>query len=580
MKRHTEVTIWADRIERGKKLRKKKLKDARVFIDYYKGKQWGELKYPLGYKTIINLIFPHIKTQLPSLYFQNPKWFVNALNIQQDGESADIAEKFLNYYVKYNMKTQLKKQIRLAIMDAIFWFGAIKSGYIADIESNKNFGMPKILGYEGETPIYDFDINGEVKIDKNEENVKNEKFVAIRKSPAAFIFDTEGDNCFEEGRYIIEEIIKPYDEVLKNKKYSNTKGLEATFITKIGLNDIDEKTLKTDEYRELYDDLKRIVLYEIYDLDNNKLKVVAEGGEKFLRDDDMPESIDRHPYSFLVFNTIPDEIYPISDIDPLRQIQDNFNIERGLILEHAKRDGRKYGYIEGMIDDDEMEKLKSPEDGTLFKVKELPLGKCIEPLADAPLDPTVYASFGQSKEDFREVGGSTESERGVVERRKTAYEASKINEGVGLRKADRRSLVEDFSADVGHKLVTSMQANMESETTMPEGETVNQNKNQGKFKVSVEVGSCAPKIPEFERQDIVALLQTLPMFPQEMVQVTVNFGGLLKAVARSFDTMEESELINTPEDQKRIQGQIDQMKQVELAIKSGIDKKGQTNAPV
>jgi hypothetical protein len=54
----------------------------------------------------------------------------------------------------------------------------------------------------------------------------------------------------------------------------------------------------------------------------------------------------------------------------------------------------------------------------------------------------------------------------------------------------------------------------------------------------------------------------------------------LKTVARSFDTMEESELINSPEVQKQIQGKIDQMKQVELAIKSGIDKKGQTNAPV
>jgi hypothetical protein len=294
----------------------------------------------------------------------------------------------------------------------------------------------------------------------------------------------------------------------------------------------------------------------------------------------MPDGINEHPYSFLVFNTIPDEIYPISDLKPLKAIQEDYNMGRAMIMNHAKRFARKYGYIEGAIEEEELEKLVDPADGTLFKVKDMPLSKIIEPLQDAPLDPAVYANFDQAKMDFREVGGSTESERGVVERRKTAYEASKINEGVGLRKADKRSLVEDFMADVGTKLLLSMQTNLTMESQVEaEGnwQEITRDKIKGNMSVRVEVGSCAPKIPEFERQDIVALAQIIPMFPPEIIQVKLNFDGLINTIARSFDTIDAAELLNDEATQKQIKDQMDKRKDVELAIKGQI---GQKNAPV
>ena len=589
MKKHTEVTVWEDRIERSEKLRKKKIKETKVYIDFYKGAQWGDVKYPFGYKPTINLFFPHIKTQIPSLYFQNPKWYVKPYGNVTDElkQASQLAQSYLNHYIATKMNRKLKMQIRLAITDAHFWFGAVKSGYFADFETNENFGKPKIIGNDGETPIYDLDKKtGDYKLDGDKEIVKSEKFIVMRKSPASFIFDTECDNYFEEGRYIIEQIVKPLKDVKKNKIYENTSDLRASFITKVGVSGLTETDLKSVEYAELLEDLERVILYEIYDLENNKLKVIAEGGERFLRNESMPEGIDEHPYSFLVFNTIPDEIYPLSDLRSLKSIQEDYNMGRAMIMEHAKRFARKYGYLEGAIEEDELEKLKDPADGTLFKVKDMPLSKIIEPLQDAPLDPSVYANFEQSKQDFREVGGSTESERGVVERRKTAYEASKINEGVGLRKADRRSLVEDFMADAGYRLLLSMQTNLSQEDQVDMGGNwteVTRDKIKGKMSVIVEVGSCAPKIPEFERQDIVTLAQVLPMFPPEIIQVKLNFDGLITSLARSFDTLEASELLNTPEVQKQKQDQIDKMKQVELAIKGGIDKPkggGGQNAPV
>ena len=56
-----EIRVWRDRIERGKKLRKRKIKEAKKYIKYYKSDQWSETS---GYKEkpVTNLIFASIVT--------------------------------------------------------------------------------------------------------------------------------------------------------------------------------------------------------------------------------------------------------------------------------------------------------------------------------------------------------------------------------------------------------------------------------------------------------------------------------------------------------------------------------------
>jgi len=589
-KTNPEVKIWEDRIERGKKLRKKKLKEVKVYIDFYKSLQWGNRIVNLQHKPTINLIFPHIRSQIPFLYFQNPKWFIRPTKYIEGTDTIANSKKlqdYLNYYAKENMGSSLKKQMRLAILDAFFLFGALKSGYVADFEANPNFGKHKILGYDADVPIYDVDVkNGEFKIDDVKEYPTNEKFVSRRVSPSAFIFDTEGNNYFDNGRYIIEEIVKSLDEVKKDDKYSNTDKLKENFSVKLGFGSRDD--IESEDWLgSVEDDLKRITLYEIYDTEHDKLKVIAEGHNDFLRDEKTPDGVDKHPYSFLQFYTVPDEIYPISELRPLIPINEEYNIGRGMIMEHAKRFNRKYATVDGMIDDSELTKLENGGDGTIFKVKDLPLSKVIEPLQDAPLDSAVYSNFEQSKMDFREVGGATEQERGVVERRKTAYEASKMSEASGIRKEDRKSLVEDFAADTGNKLIQSMQANLTNEDAMlidgsdgkMKWETIAPEQIKGQYRVTVEVGSSAPKIPEYERAEISQLIQSLAGFPPEMIMEKVNLTGLLKALSRTFHTLDADEILNSEEVQKQKQAEIQKKQQIASLIEMRGQDKPVTETP-
>jgi len=586
-----EIIVWRDRIERGKKLRARKIKEAKKYISYYKGNQWDQ-NSAWKEKPVVNLIFATIKSQLPFLYFQNPKWYVTPKSGHEEDkekikENAKTAEIYLNYYTNENLRITLKRQTRLAILDAFFIFGCLKTGYVPHMVINENYGKPKILGYEDEkTPIYDVDDKGNVQVDEKEEITLNEKFVSRRVSPASLIFDTECPNYFDDGRYIIEEISLPLQDIKNDKKYENTSDLEPSYMVKRGLGLSDQEMGKSD-YNELQEDLKRTTIYEIWDIEHDKLKVIAEDHDKWLRNDETPAGVECHPYTFLQYNDIPDEIYPLSDIRTLLSPQDEYNKSRAMVIMHAKRYGRKYGYIEGMIDEDELAKLEAGEDGTLFKVKDLPLDKVIGVLADAPLDTSVYTNLEQARGDFDRLAVTNEADRGVIERRKTAYEASKVYGSSDLRKEDRRGLIEDFMAETGDKLLQSMQANLSPQEAVPiagkkralSWMTIDKTNIDGQFNVKVEIGSMTAKLPETERGEFVGFMQSLSQFPPELLQRKVNFDALLEAVPSMFPALEDLTLLNTPEQQKQIEQQQAKEKQIQFMLELAKMRGGSLNLP-
>lgn len=587
-----EVAVWIDRIIRGEKLRDKRIKEAKKYIEYYKSNQWIDVEGAYEEKPVTNLIFSHIKSQIPFLYFQNPKWYVKPRQgYFKFRKNANTATMFLNYYASENMGASLKKHMRLAILDAHFIFGCIKTAHVFDTEVNKNFGKPKISGYTTDNePIYE--MNGDrAVLDEQEDNLVNEKFISRRVSPARLIFDTESESYFEDGRFVIEEINVPLGQLKKDKKYKNTKNLKETYSLKPGQS-LSSKDLESEDYCGLADDIKRTTIYEIWDIENKKLKVVSKGNpDKFLRNIDTPLGIEGHPYSFLVFNTVPDEAYPLSDMRALKGPQDENNKALAMIATHAKKSRRKYGYLEGAIDEDQVVVAESGADGAWVKVKELPLReKVVDVMPEAPLAQSVGEYFGITDGIFRKISSTTEADRGAVERKKTAYEASKIYGSADLRKEDRRSQVEDFASDVGSKLLQSMQANLTAEDVdeIAPDEKPNwvqikdRSEIEGQFSVSVVVASASPKLPEYERNDFMLFMQALTQFPPELIQVKVDLDSMLDAVSSMFPSLDGIKLLNTKEEQEKIQKKIDDQKRIEqlMMLSEQMTKNGQVKKDV
>jgi hypothetical protein len=135
-------------------------------------------------------------------------------------------------------------------------------------------------------------------------------------------------------------------------------------------------------------------------------------------------------------------------------------------------------------------------------------------------------------------------------------------------------LVEDFAADVGSKMLQSMQANMTIDDAVEisgkdgavEWKTVSKESIKGQMTVSVEVGSSTPKLPEYEREDFVAFMQAMQIIPPEQFQIYINMEGLMKAIPRMFPAIEDLDLLNNEQEIKFQKEQALERKKIEMMI--------------
>lgn len=559
-----KVKKWQQRIAVARKIREEKLKDLKLLMDYYEGIQWhlNDNMTILKDKTTVNLIFSNIKKELPYLYFQNPTPIVNA----KRGEfefNAFAQQELLKYYTRFNLNTEFKRHVRLAILDAKFSFGILKVSYTPKFSINPNANKPVIAGYDDfNNPIFIIDSEtGNVLFEPNETLV-SELYYVERCSPREILIDAECRNFPERAKWIGHEIVKPLKYLKDNDLYKNTENLSRN----VDLSDLFRTTLqKTSEEiqaaKELYgEDTEKVKFVEIYDFENQELLVLPDNTHWFIRE----ENIFLNPFSFLKFNEKPDEFYPIPDVRIEKPLQQEVNIGRSLMITHARRSARKYYYSEdtfrGIDDTEGIEAAKNPDDMTFFKIADY--DKPPEPLKLAVQDPTIFQNLIQSRTDYNEVTSSTEMQRGVTERRKTKGEAFFQEHHAAVRRGDKQSLVADFIVDTYTNLGKLMQHTL----TIPQAiqvigkagifwSQVARKDIQGEFFYEIDVSELRPQIPELDRRELSEFIFALSNFMNAvainpiLIQI-FNIKGLIGEFAKSYPSINVENILNvnvTPE---------------------------------
>lgn len=547
------LNVWKNRINWSRKRRDTYIQRYDKGKDYYVGNQRDYVNTSLTEFIVINLIYSHIKSTLPMLYFQNPHFYVRPTRSEYK-ETAPIAEAVLNYYVRVS---KLKREFRLSTLDALFLIGIIKTGYDPIFTDNPNKGKFINMGVDDEgNPISIIDPEtGKALIEPNEFLLK-EMFFSKRVSPKNMLFDPEYKNFIEDNNWVAEEVIERLDDVKENEYFNKSMrdDLKETHVS-----EKDVYFTGGSQMGEVQDDLKRVRLIHIYDFKDEKFRIYAEGQSDevmFLYEDDTPDGMDLHPYSFLKFNEVPDEWYPLTEVEVLMPIQDEFNKARSIISDHAKKFLRKYEFETGtFVDDDEKEKFKEPEAGMLIEVAKN-MGKKILPIPDAQLDQAIFDHTNRVQMDFWMTAGRTEQERGQVERRKTMFESSQIEKYGQLRNQDNMSLVEDFAKDIGKKLLDQLQDNLRVPTAIEvigeDGknwkEGITKNEILGDMDVSIDIGSTSPKVPELEKKELVEFLDLISNIPGIENFLTmdmdseISIGEFIKQLAKKYD-IEEYDII-------------------------------------
>lgn len=539
--------VWQNRINWSRSKREDYIKSYDLFKAFFVGDQIDYNKTSIEI-IVINLIYSHIKATLPLLYFQNPHFYLSPRREEYE-DAATVAESVINYLAK---KEKLKREMRLATLDALFLIGICKTGYDPIFAKNPNKGKPVISGIDEngqQIQVFDPD-SGQPLIEPDEFLIK-EDFFSKRISPKNLLFDPEYKNFIEDHNWISEEVIERLDDV-KDNDYFKKSIRDQLHETHMAENEVFHTSGGT-QLGEVQDDLKRIKLIHVYDFKDEKFRIYAEGQPNedlgFLYEDDVPDGMDLHPYSFLKFTEIPDEWYPLPEIKILRPIQEEINKATGIVAGHAKKFLRKYGYEVGAFaNETEKEKFKEPEDGMMVEFNKNMLEK-LQPIPDATMDPAVLEWLNRFHLYFWQTAGRTEQERGQVERRKTMFESSQIEKYGQLRNQDNMSLVEDFALDICKKKLDQLQANMRVplaiEIAGPIGkfwqEGITKDKIIGDMDINIDIGSTSPKIPEVEKESLVKFLDLISNIPgiENIMTMSmdeeIDIGEFIKQLAKKYD---------------------------------------------
>ena len=525
---------WEDRISRAKGVRKKwkDLFQVDLLRDFFDGKQ--NLGRPKEEWITINKIYSHLKAQLPGLYSADPYFYVklkksyspNPMDVALFEQRGKIRQAYLNYLKE---EIGLKEKVRLAIQDAHFAYGVVKTYYRADVKDNPDFGE-NMVGEDG-LPLSD-DLGR--PIPEPEKIPINERYCVSRIHPDDFLWDEDAGPLPENWGWLAQcermiradaeadprftkaalRKLKPSGDASSDEERKNREDRKKG-------GDIAGRSETMAAQGEAKEEEEIVYVWNIFDLKKGKMTVICEGGETPLVEaDDLPPGVEKHEFSILRFTLRDDSPYPIPPLSPMIDPQKEYNQLRTQIMVHRKRFNRKYKAT-GQWDPEELSKLESGDDGTVVKA-ETP-GSDVIPIPDAPIDQMRYAELNILNSDMIELGGGATAEARGIAGAESATQAGILDKRLDLKEGDAMSMVVDFVKDIARKLDQLVQVHITEDEAIriagPAGEAweivkaSDYREINGEFEYSVNVGATIPRLPQMERSQWMAFLQLVMGMP-------------------------------------------------------------------
>ena len=293
-----------------------------------------------------------------------------------------------------------------------------------------------------------------------------------------------------------------------------------------------------DQY--LQDIVDRTVIFEFYDIVNNKMSVLAQNGEEFLVDPiPMPYAYGQ-PFVMLRNYDVPDYFYPMGDLEAIESLQEELDKTRSQLVNARKRYARKYLFHERSFGPEGREALEADEDGRLVPVvdENKSLNEVVIPMPQTPLSPEIYNYSAIIEQDINTVSGVSEYARGSMpEIRRTATEASIIADAQNARAADKLAIIEIGIGHLARRVIQLMQQFMTGEQMAQVADRGGENLFVpferddiiGEYDFSVEGGSTQPMNETIRKQQAVSLMNAVA----PLVGVVIDPAALAKYVLQT-----------------------------------------------
>lgn len=449
------VKRWTQRLDSANKAfdRWDKRFECTRLEDYYAGRQWygyPEPKEddPRSRPYTINLIFPTIETQQPSLMFYRPTVKIEPRPPYSDDPGSDVAaraklcEDTVQTFID-DPAVHFKLQTTLAMRDAWFRFGLVEVGYTADWIDNPHAGKPVLK--ESDAPMVGDDGEPIMQPDKIIKKGSEQLFLK-RIDPQSVRVSISGKNVLTENDWVGYFEWVYVEDLKRNPKYKNTADLKPGG----RLSDTASDPADTDAAKHA----GMVKLWRIWDLRQKVKHVIAEGQDKFLVEG---ESWSFLPLSPLKYHELSNEWYPLPAVYNWISPQDEINETREMQRVHRRRFTRRYTYQTGAIDETELNKLETGGDGVYAKRNTE--ADTLIPVQDAPLT-ADWNQLAATKDDFQQITGVTGEQRGAPEAQ-TATQANIASVKAQIRESSMRVQVGDWLGDISRIMLLTIRERMQ-----------------------------------------------------------------------------------------------------------------------
>ena len=453
-----DAKIWKARIEIAGKTKKDMFDErAKRMRQMFKGDHFPNA--PEGDYIVINYCYAIIKAILPQIYFQDPYIFLYAGDGKTTDEAVKIAESVVNHFW-YTMK--IKRQIKKIALDAlIYGFGLGKIGYNTETIKNKL----------------------ESGVDHNE-LIKAEYPYFKRTSPLHIVFDPDATSI-DDIRWLAVNYFLPLEDVKKN--YKNTKDLKGDYYN------VDRGFVETQRYsNDVQNDIKRLSVWEIQNKVDNTIMMVADSADDYLKNIDNPYKMEGFNYKFLYLNEVPDEIYPLSDLEQIKDIVLELDKTETQLLNHRGKGQRKIISEEGIWSSDEQrENFFNNEDMQNAEVRQNMIER-VKVFDSSTIDASLYNIQTELKDNLYKISATAENQLSSDSTtQKTATEINKIDANSQIRNSDRIDSMLDFVTDTADALISILQQFMSKKVSVKYNgsfEEFSKEYIQGKLNVRIRVG--------------------------------------------------------------------------------------------
>ena len=488
------------RLETSRKWRKTDGYDAtwKRMNDMYRGKQFASNE-PED-RVMVNIAFSTMNVISPSISVNYPKITVNA-NSPDQAAQAIIAEAVVNYWWKHH---DIRLEFRRAVKDMLaFGHGWIKVGYRFVEESEVE---------AGETEVSDKEDGGE----GTSTTVVLEDAPFAERVSVNDIFVDPDATSMKDIRWIAQRIRRPINDVKADKRYSKAARNDVTMAA-VSRHADDPSQKKIYDTNQSYAEV-----WEFYDIAANTMSVFSDGGDNFLvKPMAMPYAFGQ-PFVMLRNYDIPDQFYPMGDLESVEPLQNELNETRSQMMNHRKKYSRKYLYRESAFDTQGKSALESDEDNVMVPVgTDESLANVVSAFPAIINPPEFYNQSQMIINDFDRISGVTEFQRGSqTEIRRTATESSLIQDAANARTADKLAVVEQGIAEVARRLIVLCQQFMTGEKVArvmgKDGEPLwvkyDRDYLKGDFDFEVVGGSTQPQNESYRRQMALQIVDAMTPF--------------------------------------------------------------------